>query len=72
MNKIKSVRESEGVTQDKLAWAVGISPVTLRSIENNEGYKTSHVTALKIADYLNVDIDDIFTITKVSFATARG
>ena len=61
MNKLKTVRESRGLTQKALAEKSGVN---IRLIQHYEqGFKdinkASVTTALKIADALDTDVRDI-------------
>lgn len=62
-NRLKEILEERGIKQTWLAEQVGISYKTLSNIINGR-YNTSLDVALKIADVLNVKVDDIFYLEK--------
>lgn len=58
--KIKEIRESKNMTQDELARYSGISRGTIVALESGKEKITTTKTLVKIADALNVTVDDIF------------
>lgn len=58
-NKIQELRKEKRVTQSELADAVDVTRQTIISLENGK-YKASLVLAHKIAQYFEMDIEDIF------------
>lgn len=62
-NKLKEIIDERGIKQVWLAEQVGISYKTLSNIIGGR-YNTSLEVALKIADILNVKVDDIFYLEK--------
>lgn len=58
-NHIKALRAGQGLTQEDLANAVGVSRQTIIAIEANK-YSPSLGLAFAIADALNVMITDVF------------
>lgn len=62
-NRLKEILDERGIKQIWLAEQIGISYKTLSNIINGR-YNTSLDIALKIADVLNVKVDDIFYLEK--------
>jgi putative transcriptional regulator len=62
-NKLKDILDSRGIKQVWLAEQVGIDKRTLSNMVSNK-YNTSLEVALKIADVLNMKVDDIFQLVK--------
>lgn len=58
-NKIKEIRGANGIKQEELALALGVSRQTIISLENGK-YNPSILLAYKIAKYFNSTIEDIF------------
>jgi len=58
-NKIQELRKEKKVTQNELALAVDVTRQTIISLENGK-YKASLVLAHKIAQYFEMNIEDIF------------
>lgn len=58
-NKIQELRKERKVTQSELADAVDVTRQTIISLENGK-YKASLVLAHKIAQYFEMNIEDIF------------
>lgn len=58
-NKIQELRKEKRVTQSELADAVDVTRQTIISLENGK-YKASLVLAHKIAQYFEINIEDIF------------
>ena len=58
-NRIKELRKQQNVTQEDLAYAVGVTRQTIISLENGK-YNASLQLAFKIAKYFNTDIERIF------------
>ncbi|MBE6059075.1 MAG: helix-turn-helix transcriptional regulator [Clostridium sulfidigenes] len=58
-NKIQELRKEKRVTQSELADAVDVTRQTIISLENGK-YKASLVLAHKIAQYFELNIEDIF------------
>ncbi|WP_346847769.1 helix-turn-helix transcriptional regulator [uncultured Clostridium sp.] len=58
-NKIQELRKKKRVTQSELADAVDVTRQTIISLENGK-YKASLVLAHKIAQYFEMNIEDIF------------
>ena len=58
-NRIKDLRKENNVTQEDLAFAVGVTRQTIISLENGK-YNASLQLAFKIAKYFGTDIENIF------------
>ncbi len=63
-NKLKVYRAMNDLTQEKLANELGITRQTIISIEKDK-YDPSLVLAFKIAEFFNVNIEEIFIYTNV-------
>jgi putative transcriptional regulator len=61
-NKIKRFRfEHDGMTQQALADAVGVSRVTINSVENGK-FVPSTILAIKIARFFNTTVEEVFQL----------
>ena len=58
-NKIENIRKEQGILQDELAKALGVSRQTISSLENGR-YNPSIMLAYKIAKYFGMTIEDVF------------
>jgi len=58
-DKIKQLRNKQGLTQDELARKSDLPYTTLTKIESNVITKPSIQTVMKIAKGLNITIDDL-------------
>lgn len=58
-NKLKVYRIMQDLTQEELADKIGVTRVTINSIEK-ERYDPSLKLAFKIARYFEVKIEDVF------------
>ncbi len=58
-NKIKQLRNKQGLTQDELARKSDLSYTTPIKIESNVIIKSSIQTVVKIAKGLGIDVDDL-------------
>jgi len=58
-NKIKQLRNKQGLTQDELARKADLPYTTLTKIETNVITKPSIQTVMKIAKGLGIGIDDL-------------
>lgn len=58
-NKIKELREKQGISQGKLADLCHVSRQTINAIENNK-YDPSLQLAFDIAKTLGTTVDDLF------------
>ncbi|MGP0520649.1 helix-turn-helix domain-containing protein [Streptococcus pneumoniae] len=59
--KVKSIRNSKGLSLDELASKVGIETSSLRGIENLDILNIQYETMKKIATAMNVSVSDLFT-----------
>ena len=57
--RLKEMREYRGLTRYKLSKLSGIKETTLQSLENCENPNPTFRTACKIADALEVSLDDL-------------
>ena len=62
-NKIKELRKANSVTQEDLAYAVGVTRQTIISLENGK-YNASLQLAYKIAKFFNTSIESVFIFTE--------
>ena len=62
-NKIKEIRESRKIQQNDMAKALNVSRQTMTAIEKMK-YNPSLELALKIAEYFNLSIEEIFMLNK--------
>ena len=58
-NKIENIRKEQGILQDEMAKALGVSRQTISSLENGR-YNPSILLAYKIARYFGMTIEDVF------------
>ena len=58
--RIKELRERQGMTQETLSEKAGIARATLSKLENNDEDQTTTKTLLKLAEALNVTINELF------------
>ena len=63
-NKIKEIRESRKIQQNDMAKALNVSRQTMTAIEKMK-YNPSLELALKIAEYFNLSIEEIFMLNKI-------
>ena len=61
ITNLKSVRESMGMTQQELADRIGMRRETILHLENNR-YNPSLDMALKIAQVLNKQVEELFRL----------
>jgi len=61
LNRIKEIRTNRGITQVQMAMDLQITRQTITAIENNK-YNPSLELALKLVNYFQVSIDDIFEL----------
>lgn len=62
--KVKELRKERKISQEELAFAVGVSRQTIISLEN-ERYTASLVLAYKIAHYFDEQIEDVFDFGEI-------
>ena len=58
-NKIENIRKEQGILQDEMAKALGVSRQTISSLENGR-YNPSILLAYKIAQYFGMTIEEVF------------
>jgi putative transcriptional regulator len=58
-NKIEEIRKEQGILQDEMAKALGVSRQTISSLENGR-YNPSILLAHKIAKYFGMTIEEVF------------
>ena len=58
-NRIRDLRKEKHITQDELAFAVGVTRQTIISLENGK-YNASLQLAYKIARHFGKSIEEIF------------
>ena len=58
-NRVKELRECNSMTQDKLGEMVGVSRITIISLEKGK-YNPSIMLAYKIAKIFNLTIEEVF------------
>lgn len=62
-NAVQAYRTKAGVTQEELARAVGVTRQTIISIERGN-YTPSVLLAIKIAQYFDTKVENLFTISE--------
>jgi len=62
-NKLKDILANRGIKQNWLADQVGVNKTTIGNIASNK-YNTSLEVAFKIADILDMKVDEIFYLIK--------
>lgn len=60
-NKIKELRKEKNLRQEDLAEALNVSRQTIVAIENDK-YNPSLELAMKLAKFLEISIEDIFSL----------
>ena len=58
--KLKEIREKNGITQEELEKASGVSRQTISAIENNDNYQAKTGTLVALAKALGTTVDNIF------------
>lgn len=61
-NRLTEIRKANGVSQDKLAFSIGISRQAVYSIEKGKFIPTV-ATAMKIAGFFGMAVEDIFSLS---------
>ena len=61
VTNLKKIRQEQKIYQKDIAMATGICPRSISNIERGE-YNPSLETALLLARYLNVRVEDLFTL----------
>ncbi|GAA0198790.1 helix-turn-helix transcriptional regulator [Kangiella japonica] len=62
-NRIRVFRAEHRMSQSDLADAIGVSRKTISTIEVGK-FVPSTIIALKIANYFNVSVEDVFSLTQ--------
>ncbi len=62
-NRLRVLRAEKEISQKELAEAAGLSRQTVNSIERGK-FNPSVITALKIAEYFEVPVDEVFRLEK--------
>ena len=65
-NKIENIRKEQGILQDEMAKALGVSRQTISSLENGR-YNPSIILAYKIAKYFGMTIEEVFIFEEEGF-----
>jgi putative transcriptional regulator len=60
-NTLRIERAKKGITQNELAEAVGVTRLTIHSIESGK-FNPSTVLALKIAAFFEVPVEELFIL----------
>ena len=58
-NNIKNLRKQKGITQDELAFSLGVTRQTIISLENGR-YTASLQLAFKISKFFGKAVEEIF------------
>ena len=58
-NKIEAIRKEQGILQEELAKAMGVSRQTISSLENGR-YNPSILLAHKLANFFGMTIEEVF------------
>ncbi len=58
-NNLEAMRKARGISQEELAWAMGVSRQTIISLEKGR-YNPSIILAFKLAGYFGTSIENIF------------
>ena len=62
-NDVRRFREAAGLTQMQLAQRMGVSRKTVNTVENGV-FAPSIVVALKLAEALDVSVQDLFQLVR--------
>ncbi|MEM1485138.1 helix-turn-helix transcriptional regulator [Oscillospiraceae bacterium PP1C4] len=60
-NEVKRYRKTMDLTQEELARELSVTRQTINAIENNK-YSPTLELALKLAKYLNVPVEELFSL----------
>ena len=58
--RVREIRTERGMTQEELAVKSGVSRATIWTLEREEGTVTTTKTLNRIAEALDVEMDDLF------------
>lgn len=61
-NKLKEIREYQGISQEELAEKSKVSRTTISELETGKKEVTTNITLEKIANALGLKVSDIFFI----------
>ena len=61
-NRLKVFRAEKNITQEDLGKACGLSRQSINAIEKGK-YTPTVISAIKIANHFNVNVEEIFKIT---------
>jgi len=64
-NRLKSLRKIQGLTQTQVAAAAGVSITTIYYLELGYEERATDELKKKIADFFQVDVEDIFPVEMV-------
>ncbi len=59
--RIKELLQEKQVTQGKLSRGADVPPNTIRRMINDPNYNPTAATLLRVAGYLGVKLDDLYT-----------
>ena len=62
-NRLRILRAEKDISQETLAKAVDVSRQTIIAIEGKD-YSPSIVLALKVAEYFNKSVDEVFSLNE--------
>lgn len=68
---LRAARAEAGLTQADLAQAIGVSRKTINTIEN-EVFVPSTVLALRLAEVLNVPVEELFALAETDGGDSRS
>lgn len=63
ITSVNKLRTEKGITQEELAVALGVTRQTIIAIEKGN-YTPSVLLALKIAQYFNTTVEEVFSIAQ--------
>lgn len=63
-NRLKEIREEKRMTQEELSSKSGVSRQTIISLETNQNYNVTIGTLTKLADALEITVDQFFSATR--------
>jgi len=70
-NRLRELREDQGLTQAQLADLIGVSRKTVNTVENGV-FVPSTVVALKLAGALGCPVEELFFLSERSAKDAGG
>ena len=72
VNRLKSIREARGISQEELASRADVSRTTIWNLETNPQADTTTKTLQKIADALESTVAEIFFAEDVDKTTTQN